>query len=63
MTVVQVALPANNLTGVIVSSPNSDVTIQYGFTAPTFGISIPFSSGNVYVLGIDAGNLSIANSG
>ncbi len=57
---VQVAL---HFTGLILSSPATSVTVESGFTAPTFGISSPFSSGSVYVLGIDAGNLSIANSG
>ncbi|DBA75823.1 hypothetical protein WJX77_011596 [Trebouxia sp. C0004] len=60
---VQVAVPANNLTGLILSSPAASVTVESGFTAPAFGISSPFSSGSVYVLGIAAGNLSIANSG
>ena len=59
----QVALPADQLTGIIMSSPASDVTIESGFSSPSFGISSPFSSGNVYALGLDAANLSIANSG
>ena len=59
----QVALPADQLTGIIMSSPASDVTIESGFSYPSFGISSPFSSGNVYALGLDAANLSIANSG
>ena len=59
----QVALPPDQLTGVIMSSPASEVTIQSGFTSQNFGISSPFSSGNVYALGLDAANLSIANSG
>lgn len=60
---VQVALPAENFAGLILSSPATSVTVESGFAAPTFGISSPFSSGSVYVLGIDAGNLSIANTG
>lgn len=60
---VQVALPADQLTGLILSSPASQVTLQSGFSSPNFGISAPFSSGNVYALGLDTANLSIANSG
>ncbi|KAL3144747.1 hypothetical protein ABBQ38_001868 [Trebouxia sp. C0009 RCD-2024] len=59
----QVALPADQLTGLILSSPASQVTLQSGFSSPNFGISAPFSSGNVYALGLDTANLSIANSG
>lgn len=59
----QVALPPDQLTGVIMSSPASEVTIQSGFSSLNFGISSPFSSGNVYALGLDTANLSIANSG
>lgn len=59
----QVSMPPNNLTGVILSSPSASITITYGFSAPTFEIDSAFSSGGISVLGIDAGNLSIANSG
>ena len=58
----QVSMP-NNLTGVILSSPSSSITISYGFSTTNFEIDSAFSSGAVSVLGIDAGNLSIANSG
>ena len=59
----QVALPADQLSGLILSSPASTVTVQNGFNTPMFGLSSPFSSGQVYVLGITTDTLSIANSG
>ena len=61
--VVQVTLPGDALEAIANPSSLAETTVDSGFSASTFTVAAPFSSGDIYILGLDAGTLHIQSSG
>ena len=56
-------LPGDALEAVANPSSLAETTVDAGFSAATFTIAAPFSSGDINILGLDAGALHIQTSG
>ena len=61
--VFQVTLPGDALEAVANPSSLAETTVDVGFSASTFTVAAPFSSGDIYLLGLNADALHIQSSG
>ncbi len=59
----QVTLPGDALEAVANPSSLAATTVDAGFSAASFTVAAPFSSGDIYILGLDADALHIQSSG